>query len=148
MLGMQRTRLALKLAHTVGEFFIKGVAKKRMDCFLYHLLLLHYETVTRWAAEYEEQLGDYPQDVNEAVDELLEKWRHDGRKHFPKTAEQAKECIARVEKLYRAKAEELMGGAYAPRHQSLEQDEEEDAQRKAKLDRIVEEGDDDAAADG
>uniref|UniRef100_A0A915DDT2 MIF4G domain-containing protein n=1 Tax=Ditylenchus dipsaci TaxID=166011 RepID=A0A915DDT2_9BILA len=65
-----RIRLVYDMVNVIGEFFLKGSAKTRMDCFLYYYLRFYYETAEKWT-EMESELGEFPKDIKYNVDEHL-----------------------------------------------------------------------------
>lgn len=105
---VQRLRLVCELINTVGEFFLGGSSKKKMDTFLHFFLRFYYATKEKWTPEVVEELGDFPQDVVYSVEEMFRQWRKsDG---FAKNLEEAQQKVSDIEKEYKAK----VGGVARP----------------------------------
>jgi len=128
----QRTKWAIALINVVCEFFCSGSSKKKMDNFLHFLLRFYYECLEKWP-EFADTIGDFPDDIQSSLNELLKVWRRDEK--FPTNLEEAKQSVVNIEKQYKTKIEEIMSKFW----KSIN-DEPED---KRRLNCIAEEGEDD-----
>ncbi|KAI3407600.1 Regulator of nonsense transcripts upf2 [Globodera pallida] len=104
---LQRVRLVFQLVNTVCEFFVSGKSKRRMDHFLCFFLRFYHETREAWS-EHVEALDEFPEDVENLVDDLLRTWRKG--EQFPKGLAEARERVSDVEQFYKAKVEEVLAG--------------------------------------
>lgn len=107
---IRRVRLAIELVKTVGEFFEEGKSKERMDCFLKYLLLFFYDTKQHWN-HFAETFGEFPLDVEFEMERVLKTFRPKERVKFPKTLEDARSAVQKIQELYQDKADQFLKNA-------------------------------------
>ncbi|KAL3089958.1 hypothetical protein niasHS_006410 [Heterodera schachtii] len=144
---LQRIRLAITLVDSVCEFFVSGKSKRRMDHFLCFFFRFYYETREAWS-EHIEVLDEFPEDVENLVDDVLNTWRKG--EHFPKGLAEAHERVAEVEQFYKAKVDELlanMRSAAARRAAAGAKGGADESDEQRRLEKIMEEEDDEEDED-
>ncbi|KAI6216020.1 hypothetical protein M3Y94_00454100 [Aphelenchoides besseyi] len=128
-LRTRRIRLAIELVRTVGEYFVEGRPKERMDCFLNYLFLFHFDTKECWSAELVEEYGEFPQELTYEMDKMLTTFRKKEKSKFPNSLDAARKAVQKIQEKYLEKAHLL----YQQTGQLTQPEpEQEEAPRKGK----------------
>ncbi|KAI6202145.1 Nonsense-mediated mRNA decay protein 2 [Aphelenchoides besseyi] len=128
-LRSRRIRLAIELVRTVGEYFVEGRPKERMDCFLNYLFLFYFDTKECWSAELVEEYGEFPQELAYEMDKMLTTFRKKEKSKFPNSLEAARKAVQKIQEKYLERAHLL----YQQTGQLTQPEpEQEEAPRKGK----------------